>query len=98
MLQILGWLGCLMLAIKLTELSHIDAMRNEEGKLRGCPNVMIGLGWIGVFVFALWIGAQGQAVEDAYATSAYSSDDPYVQRQALCIEAQAAGEPLPSFC
>ena len=98
MLQILGWLGCLMLAVKLTEMGHQPELRDEENKFRSTALNVLLLGWFGVFVFAIWIFMQGLPVEEAYSAEAGYYEDPEVRRQTMCIEAQVEGEPLPSFC
>lgn len=59
MLQIIGWLGCLMLAVKTLEMMANGSLRGADGDIRGHAAVAIVIGWIGVFVFALWILVQG---------------------------------------
>ena len=61
MLQIIGWLGCVMLAVKLLEMSANPAMRDDRGEIKNPAMVGIVLGWIGVFGFAFWLFAQGGA-------------------------------------
>lgn len=63
MLQILGWLGCLMLAVKLVEMGHNPTFRDEEGKLKETVVGLFLLGWAGVFGFALLFWVQGSAFE-----------------------------------
>jgi hypothetical protein len=64
MLQIIGWLGCVMLAVKLLEMSANPALHGEDGKLRSPIPVALLLGWLSVIGFALWLYAQGQPAVD----------------------------------
>ena len=85
MLQIIGWLGCLMLAVKLVELGHSKALRNEEGRLPDFVMTFLIASWFGVVGFAIWIFAQGQAIDDYQAEM--SDYEKEVQAHIECIEA-----------
>ena len=61
MLQIIGWLGCVMLAVKILEMNANPAMRDDQGEMKGLAMAGIVIGWIGVFGFAFWLLAHGGA-------------------------------------
>jgi hypothetical protein len=62
MLQIIGWLGCVMLAVKLIEMSVNPAMRDKSGELPAFIYLALVAGWAAVFGFALWLDVQGAAL------------------------------------
>lgn len=59
MLQIIGWLGCAMLAVKLLEISANPALQQGGDGPRGPIFAALLLGWASVVGFALWIYFQG---------------------------------------
>jgi hypothetical protein len=61
MIQIIGFLLCAMLAIKLLEISANSALRREDGKAHHNRTAALILGWPCVFGFAFWLVAQGGA-------------------------------------
>lgn len=64
MLQIIGWLGCAMLAVKLLEMAANPALRLESGTPKDSVLLAMLIGWASVFGFALWLYVQGQPVSD----------------------------------
>lgn len=61
MIQIVGLLGCLYLFIKGLEISSSNTHRDAEGRFSGNAIFAMILSWVGAFVFALWLLAQGAA-------------------------------------
>lgn len=62
MLQIIGWLGCVMLAVKLLEMSANPALHTEEGKPKGPLAFALIVGWLGVFSAAFLLAIIGSSV------------------------------------
>ena len=62
MLQIIGWLGCLYLFIKALEICSGSEHRTGQGHLKTSAAIACGLGWAGALGFAVWIFAQGAAL------------------------------------
>lgn len=63
MLQIIGWLGCLMLTVKLIEMCYNNTLRDEEGKLPEQLTYFLVMGFFAVPGFALWLLFQGRAAQ-----------------------------------
>lgn len=61
MIQIIGFLVCACLAVKLLEMSGNPALRDEQGGPRPAITAALWLGWASVFGFALWLLVQGGA-------------------------------------
>ena len=89
MLQILGWLGCLMLAVKLVEMGHNPTLYNDEGRLKETAGWIIVAGWAGVLGFAVWFWIQGQEVSEIQSSlePTYSSELERAQKFTECFEA-----------
>lgn len=100
MLQILGWLGCLMLAVKLVELGYSPTLRSEEGRLNDYALMLLVIGWIGAFGFAFWIFAQGQEMRESYDVdaSSYQTEAELRAEKIDCLGAQIRGERLGETC
>ncbi len=64
MLQIIGWLGCLMLAVKLVEMHYNSTLRDAEGEMPDNLSNAIFIGWLGVGAFALLLLFIGMRVQD----------------------------------
>jgi hypothetical protein len=98
MLQIIGWLGCTMLAVKLLEMGANPAMRGENGSPKGSVLVALLVGWAGVFGFAIWLLFQGSAMPmfetEEQRLQRYGADAAEAERIADCIEASNRGELL----
>lgn len=84
MIQIIGFLICACLAVKLLEMSGNPALRDENGDPRGPVIAALVLGWASVFGFALWLLVQGGAFPDT--TPAPEPIEPLTQEQIDCIE------------
>jgi hypothetical protein len=61
MIQIIGFLLCACLAVKLCEMSANSALRDENGKARDGLTSGLILGWLSVGGFFFWLLAQGGA-------------------------------------
>lgn len=61
MIQIIGFLICACLAVKLLEMSGNPALQNEQGGPRGPIIAALLLGWASVLGFVLWLLVQGDA-------------------------------------
>lgn len=83
MIQIIGFLLCAMLAIKLLEISANSALCDSEGKPHHNRTAALLLGWPCVFGFALWLFAQGGAFPEPQAP--LPEADPLTQEQIDCI-------------
>ncbi len=64
MLQIIGWLGCAMLAVKLLEITANPNHLDERGGVKTSITLAIVIGWASVFGFALWLWVQGSQIID----------------------------------
>ena len=87
MLQIIGWLGCVMLAVKLLEMSANPAMRKENGQVKSPAALAIVFGWLGVFGFAYWLLAQGGAFASDNSLDELTRQADEAERVADCMEA-----------
>lgn len=58
-LQLIGWLGCAYLAVKVLEMSANPAYRDSEGRISNSAQFGIWLGWLSVFVFGIAFLMQG---------------------------------------
>lgn len=87
MLQIIGWLGCVMLAVKLLEISANPAYIGKNGKPLPAIFAPLIIGWAAVFGFALWLFVQGSQFEGMAARSPESltSYTPLSPREVECI-------------
>lgn len=61
MLQIIGFLICACLAVKLLEMSAHPSLHDLEAKGRDMLIAALFVGWASVFGFALWLLMQGNA-------------------------------------
>lgn len=86
MIQIIGFLLCAMLAVKLLEMSANSALLDEQGKPHHNRTAALILGWPCVFGFAFWLVMQGGAFEEP--TLPPMSDE----EQACISRAQSADE------
>lgn len=87
MIQIIGFLICACLAVKLLEMSGNSALQDEHGKPRSVIGAALVLGWISVAGFTLWLIAQG----GAFPTPPQASGE--VGEQLACLDrAQTAEE------
>lgn len=84
MIQIIGFLLCAALAVKLLEMSGNPALQNESGGPRGPILAALLLGWASVFGFTLWLFAQGGAFPEQQ--PAPLSEPALTQEQIECIE------------
>ena len=88
MLQIIGWLGCVMLAVKLVEMCYNKTLLNEDGKFPEQLFYVLIAGFAAAFGFAFWILIQGysenQAVTDSVLQYERSADE--AERVARCME------------
>lgn len=83
MIQIIGYLMCAMLAVKLLEMATNRGLRDQDG---GLTNTLVAaqlLGWASVLVFGLWLTAQGWAFEAPPAASPSISE---LEAQTACME------------
>lgn len=64
MIQIIGFLICACLAVKLLEMAGNSSLRNEDGTTRTVIDVAMWVGWIAVVAFPIWLLAQGDAFPD----------------------------------
>lgn len=91
MLQIIGWLGCLMLAVKLVELMVTPSLRGEDGRMSPGLTLALLVAWLGCAVFALLLYLQGTQfdTEPDYAAQAEEAG-----RIADCMESQTTAEDM----
>jgi len=61
MLQIIGWLGCAMLAVKLLEITSNPVSYLDDGNMKASALLAIVIGWLSVFGFAFLLFVQGEA-------------------------------------
>lgn len=89
MLQIIGWLGCAMLAVKLLEMGANPALRNEKDQPKDGIVVALLLGWASVFGFAFWLLMQGGAFQPKPSElDRLTAQADEAQRKADCMEAR----------
>ncbi|UPT53039.1 hypothetical protein [Synechococcus phage Yong-M3-232] len=69
MIQIIGFLGCAMLAIKLLEMAANSALRDENGEMRSTAHFAQFAGWACVLGFAFWLFVQGGQFPDMQASA-----------------------------
>lgn len=84
MIQIIGFLACAMLAVKLLEMSVNPALRDNSGGMKPSLTAALILGWASVFGFAFCLYAQGQAFE---ATPTLTEQADEANQIADCMEA-----------
>jgi hypothetical protein len=58
MLEIIAWLMCLGLAIKLLEIAASNSNRDEQGRMRRSLAIGVVAGWFALVVFAVLIFGQ----------------------------------------
>ncbi len=88
MLQIVGWLGCAMLAVKLMEMCFDKSLLNEDGTRPDPLFYTIITGFAATFGFAFWILIQGYSAEGPVVDelSQYEQSADEAERIARCIE------------
>ena len=64
MLQIIGWLGCAILAVKLLEMAANPSLKLENGWPKVTVIFALFFGWSAVFGFAFLLWIQGGAFDD----------------------------------
>lgn len=72
MLQIIGLLGCAMLAVKVLEMTANPALRLPDGNLKSSALLAVGFGWISVLGFSFWLSAQAGMFERPQSEATYS--------------------------
>lgn len=87
MVQIIGWLGCVMLAVKLLEIMANPNMHDENGKMTPAANAALWTGWPAVIGFALWLAAQGGAFNTERASTFSEADLRKLEAETACMEA-----------
>lgn len=60
MLQIIGWLGCAMLAVKLLEMGANPALKKEGGGMMQGVGFALLFGWCAVAACAVGLLVQGE--------------------------------------
>jgi len=81
MLQIIGWLGCLYLAIKGLEIGNSRNFQNADGRVTGAGASIAVLSVLGALVFAVALLLQG----DIPAQTAEHSAGQMTQGKMDCI-------------
>lgn len=81
MIQIIGFLICACLAIKVMEIMADARFLDENGERRPSANIAILVGTVAVPAFTLWLLAQGEAFPEPAASPAL------YQSRADCIAA-----------
>lgn len=84
MIQIIGFLLCAALAVKLLEMTANPALYQESGNPKPSTGAALILGWASVFGFAFWLLVQGGAFPDEPAPITETA--PLTQEQIECIE------------
>jgi hypothetical protein len=74
MIQIIGFLICAALAVKLLEMSGNAALHDEDGKLRSPVPAALLLGWASVIGFTLWLFMQGASIGQAQIDAQTATD------------------------
>jgi hypothetical protein len=77
MLQLIGWLGCIYLAVKALSFAASREYRTEAGHLTGYAALAIFLSWFAVIGFAIAFYIQGSAATDAFQTTSTPFDIQY---------------------
>ena len=68
MIQIIGFLICACLAVKLLEMGANPAFKKEDGGLVPGIGFAIVFGWCAFAGFILWLMAQGESIGQAQAS------------------------------
>lgn len=84
MIQIIGFLICAMLAVKLLEMAAHPALHDPDHKGRDFIVGALWLGWLSVFGFAIWLLAQGGAFPAPEPVKA-AVYDPLTPEQVDCV-------------
>lgn len=82
MIQIIGYLMCAMLAVRLLEMATNRSLRDQQGDLSNALVAAQLLGWASVLVFALWLTAQAGAFNTRPARPSISE----LEAQTDCME------------
>lgn len=90
MIQIIGFLICACLAVKLLEMTANPALRRESGMPKDSVVLALFIGWASVFGFTLWLYAQGSAFPDTSAPQATGE----VGEQLACLDAAQTAEQI----
>lgn len=92
MVEIIGWIAVLAIAVKLLEMGGNNSLRNEKGEPNTAAMVGVYLGWIVLVVLAALLAMQGiearKAARDSLATLDHS------QSRADCIAAAQTVEQI----
>lgn len=88
MIQIIGFLICACLAVKLLEMAGNSALRNEDGNTRPAIDAAMWIGWASVVGFPLWLLAQG----GAFPEQPQATGD--IGEQLACIDAAQTAEQI----
>jgi membrane protein required for beta-lactamase induction len=92
MIQIIGFLLCAMLAVKLLEMAGNSSLRDENGSTRPTVDAAIWVGWASVFGFAFWLLVQGDAFPKTQLAEPPTSA--LTQEQIDCINNAKPGEDI----
>lgn len=89
MIQIIGFLICACLAVKLLEIGANPAYKDADGSILTTMGLTLLVGWLSVAGFAMWLYAQGSAFPDPAQPMATGE----VGEQLACLDrAQTAEE------
>lgn len=74
MVEIIGWLGLVMLAVKLLEIGSSNEHRGPDTEIEKRPintfaALAMAVGWIGLFAIAFMLVSQRQALSDGLAVA-----------------------------
>jgi len=72
MLQLIGWLGCAYLVVKVLGYMANPAFRKEDGSMKEEALAAVGLGWLAAIGFAIAFLVQGNSIADAPSFSSAS--------------------------
>lgn len=76
MLQLIGWLGCIYLIVKVLGYTANPAFRKEDGTLNESAKAAVWIGWLAAIGFGFLFLGQGSSMNPTASTEPTMLNDP----------------------
>lgn len=97
MLQLIGWLGCVYLAVKLLGMAGNKSYRKDDGEMDDQARGALWIGWIsvGIFALAFWLvprAAESDAILGSLESTSSAPPSNLTPEQVDCVNSAQPGQ------